>query len=125
MGKLRSIIKGWRNSFRKLPPNISQFYKDRLSVCKQCDWLKAGICTACGCVVSKKTKSLQEMCPENFWSPSIYEENDVMFVIKAEIPQWLLDIFHTHYPQFLPNDRIILDAWIQFLETYEAEVESA
>lgn len=101
--KLSSIIEGWKNDNLnkkgKLPRPLKELFDNRLQICKsnECEKLLLGICTACGCPVKKKTKSLQEECPENMWSPVVYTFEDETFIISSDIPsnelRELLDVF--------------------------------
>lgn len=94
LNKLKSIYFGWKNYFFRghLKPEVRQFFDDRLSVCKlnECEKLRAGVCTACGCVVAAKTQSLGEFCPENMWSPHIYEgEGGESVLLLSELPPFI------------------------------------
>lgn len=44
-----------------------QIYDDRLSVCKQCDYLEAGTCLACGCYVELRAAVKKNKCPYKKW----------------------------------------------------------
>lgn len=131
MKLIYNIVKGWWNSFRTLPPNVKEFYDARLSVCKsnECEKLKFGICTACGCPVSKKTKVLAETCPENFWLPYVYNYGGYSFIRYSELPKWLVNIWHEYMPMYvkteqLPFDAILLEDWEEFLQSEEAVIQS-
>lgn len=41
--------------------------KDRLAVCKACDRLLEGMCTACGCYVELRTAIIEQSCPYERW----------------------------------------------------------
>ena len=42
-------------------------YEERLSVCKTCDYLEAGICRACGCFVELRAVIQNNMCSYRKW----------------------------------------------------------
>ena len=42
-------------------------YAKRLEVCKGCDFLEAGTCTACGCYVELRAASKRGRCPYKKW----------------------------------------------------------
>ena len=79
--KLSNIIEGWVNRFRKVHPVKESLFRDRLKICEtnECGMLKLGVCTACGCPVKAKTRSVDEECPENMWNPIMYEYDGVQF----------------------------------------------
>ena len=42
-------------------------YERRLSLCKECERLNAGICAACGCYVELRALSPVSTCPYHSW----------------------------------------------------------
>lgn len=44
-----------------------EVYENRLSVCKQCDYLEAGTCLACGCYVELRAAVKKNRCPYKKW----------------------------------------------------------
>lgn len=42
-------------------------YEDRLSVCKECEYLNEGTCGACGCYVELRAASRVGKCPYRKW----------------------------------------------------------
>ncbi len=42
-------------------------YRQRLDACKQCDFLEAGTCAACGCYVELRAASKRGRCPYKKW----------------------------------------------------------
>ena len=42
-------------------------YEERLKVCKQCDYLEAGTCLACGCYVELRAATKMAGCPYKRW----------------------------------------------------------
>lgn len=44
-----------------------EVYESRLSVCKECDYLEAGTCLACGCYVELRAAVKKNRCPYKKW----------------------------------------------------------
>lgn len=90
-----NIIEGWLNRFRTIPPAQKALFDDRFKICQsnECGKLKLGICTACGCPVKAKTKSLNEECPENMWNPVLREYEGKEFFFVEELPMILQSEF--------------------------------
>lgn len=44
-----------------------QVYEKRLAACKQCDYLEAGTCLACGCYVELRAAVKKNRCPYHRW----------------------------------------------------------
>lgn len=42
-------------------------YNGRLETCKQCDYLEAGTCQACGCYVELRAAVKKNKCPYKKW----------------------------------------------------------
>ena len=42
-------------------------YEERLSVCKACDYLEAGMCRACGCFVELRAAIRDNRCSYDKW----------------------------------------------------------
>lgn len=42
-------------------------YERRLSVCKGCDRLNSGTCSACGCYVELRALGKESRCPYKLW----------------------------------------------------------
>ncbi len=42
-------------------------YEERLSVCKACDYLEAGMCRACGCFVELRAVIRDNVCSYGKW----------------------------------------------------------
>jgi len=42
-------------------------FEDRLTVCKACDLLLAGICRSCGCYVEMRAAVAKNRCPREKW----------------------------------------------------------
>jgi hypothetical protein len=43
-------------------------YEARLSICKSCEKLNAGTCSACGCYVELRALSPMSRCPYKLWN---------------------------------------------------------
>lgn len=90
---------GWKNAFlnlfNKLDAREKALYDSRLAICRtnECGMLTLSVCSACGCPVSKKTKSPTEQCPENMWRPYIYDINGRIVVDYFEIPEQTRTLF--------------------------------
>lgn len=44
-----------------------EIYEGRLAVCKECDYLEAGTCQACGCYVELRAAVKKNKCPYKKW----------------------------------------------------------
>lgn len=42
-------------------------YEQRLAACKECDYLNAGMCRACGCYVEMRAAMKGNRCPYKNW----------------------------------------------------------
>lgn len=42
-------------------------YENRLAVCRDCDYLEAGTCLACGCYVELRAAVKKNKCPYKKW----------------------------------------------------------
>mgnify|MGYP003488320242 FL=1 len=42
-------------------------YEERLSICKECDMLLAGMCRKCGCYVELRAAVTKNYCPGKKW----------------------------------------------------------
>ncbi len=118
----KNVLTGWWNDLLfklgKLPPALSDLASDRLSICKsnECGMLKLGICTACGCPVSKKTKVWSEECPLNMWRPFKYESSLLDgFIDLSELPESVIDLIK----QSKTGDQICIVDGVELLP-YEA-----
>lgn len=86
MIKINNILKGWGNYIADeigvLSPEIQQISAKRLSICNKCLIRQGLICNSsrkakniktgvrtygCGCVLTAKTKVLEESCPLDKW----------------------------------------------------------
>lgn len=45
-------------------------YQKRLAACRQCDYLEAGTCLACGCYVELRAAVKKNKCPYKRWEAS-------------------------------------------------------
>lgn len=44
-----------------------ELYEERLSICKECEMLLAGMCRSCGCYVEMRTAIRTNNCPRKKW----------------------------------------------------------
>ena len=52
----------------KLEDRVSdEVYEQRLTVCKECERLNAGTCSACGCYVELRALGKVSSCPNKKW----------------------------------------------------------
>ena len=54
----------------RLEPEIKAdeaVYEERLGICKGCDYLKEGLCGACGCFVELRAVITKNVCPYQKW----------------------------------------------------------
>lgn len=42
-------------------------YEQRLAVCKECEFLLAGMCRSCGCYVELRAAITKNVCPRKKW----------------------------------------------------------
>lgn len=59
-----------REYIDNLDPDVKaseELYLERLSVCKECDLLLAGMCRSCGCYVELRAAMAKNGCPEKKW----------------------------------------------------------
>lgn len=128
MINLKAILLGWTNWFKynKLPTYQKEIFSERVSVCKsnECGEYRLGICTACGCPVSAKSKVLSELCPENMWTPTVYEYNDTKFINLEQCNEYLRGKYLVEHCKFInedwaPTDAVELSHWLKFLKAIE------
>lgn len=63
----RSMIQTYIAAIKKEDRVSNDVYETRLSVCKECDRLKAGTCNACGCYVELRALTPVSHCPYKKW----------------------------------------------------------
>lgn len=54
----------------RLDPDIKageKLYRDRLSICKECELLLDGMCRTCGCFVELRAAVKENICPYERW----------------------------------------------------------
>lgn len=110
--KIKNILEGWKNYYLGTSPEQEALFRDRLRICQsnECERLKLGICTECGCPVKKKTKALDEDCPLNMWRPILYEENGVGFFILDELPdETFTEFIKWAFSDSEPRDLVVLE----------------
>lgn len=61
------MIEKYKNAI-KLSERVDESgYEKRLGICKQCDYLNAGTCNACGCYVELRAAAIVGHCPYKKW----------------------------------------------------------
>ena len=54
--------------FKEDPSEIKiEKFKDRMNICKQCEFLKFNFCSQCHCFMPLKTRFLKFKCPVDKW----------------------------------------------------------
>ena len=75
MGKAKEIFNGWKNLLIK-DDYVELVAQKRLEICNGCskNSIKKKVthrpdfhCTACGCTLAAKTRSLESSCPISLW----------------------------------------------------------
>ena len=59
-----------RQAIDRLPDDMKasdETYRERLDVCKNCDYLNEGTCGACGCYVELRAAARTGKCPYKKW----------------------------------------------------------
>ena len=46
----------------------ASLYEERLQICKSCDYLREGMCGACGCYVELRAAVAAQSCPYEHWA---------------------------------------------------------
>jgi hypothetical protein len=64
--KVERIIEGWGN-FVFRTPETEGIAMTRAKICAVCPENMRGLCKACGCIISAKTRSMSEKCSKNLW----------------------------------------------------------
>ncbi len=76
MSKIKEIFNGWLNTLSptEATENLS---KERMKICSPCEWNSENVkkkharpdvhCTACGCTLRAKTRSIHSSCPKGKW----------------------------------------------------------
>lgn len=60
-------IEKYKDAIRKEDRVTEQVYEARLSLCKECNRLWEGTCSACGCYVELRALAPQSHCPYKKW----------------------------------------------------------
>ena len=60
-------IEKYRAAIKKADRVEEQEYERRLALCKECDYLNAGTCAACGCYVELRASAKVGHCPYKGW----------------------------------------------------------
>ena len=61
------MIEKYKSAIKKEDRVSDEEYETRLSICKDCDKLNAGTCSACGCYVELRALSPISRCPYKLW----------------------------------------------------------
>lgn len=61
------MIEKYKEAIKKEDRVQDTIYETRLSVCKNCEKLNAGTCSACGCYVELRALSPMSKCPYKKW----------------------------------------------------------
>ena len=60
-------IEKYKDAVKQSDRVFDTVYEERLTVCKQCDYLTAGTCSACGCYVELRSLYKDGKCPYKKW----------------------------------------------------------
>lgn len=66
----QGFFKNLHTYIANLEPDIKAdavLYEQRLSRCKECDYLNEGMCGACGCYVELRAAIDKNICPYDHW----------------------------------------------------------
>lgn len=63
----KNMIQKYKDAIRKAEQVSDEVYKDRLTICKECDMLNQGTCGACGCYVELRAAAIVSHCPYKRW----------------------------------------------------------
>ena len=61
------MIEKYRGAIKEFDRVSEEKYKERLSICRECDLLNAGTCGACGCYVELRAAAKAGKCPRKKW----------------------------------------------------------
>ena len=64
----RQNITKYKDAIKKAHRVSEETYETRLAVCKECEKLHAGTCSACGCYVELRALTKNGTCPHRKWS---------------------------------------------------------
>ncbi len=60
-------IEKYKEAILKADRAADAQYEQRLAICKSCDKLNSGTCSACGCYVELRAYSKMGHCPHKKW----------------------------------------------------------
>ena len=63
----QAMIARYREAIREEDRVSAEEYERRLAVCKTCERLNSGTCSACGCYVELRALGIESRCPYNLW----------------------------------------------------------
>lgn len=61
------MIEKYKDAIRQEDRVSEHVYETRLTICKSCEKLNAGTCSACGCYVELRALSPMSRCPYKRW----------------------------------------------------------
>ena len=62
------MIEKYKDAIKKEDRVQDTIYETRLAICKTCEKLNAGTCSACGCYVELRALSPRSRCPYKRWN---------------------------------------------------------
>ena len=65
-----AYFRSLRDYIANLDPDIKAaepLYEERLTVCKECEFLLEGMCRSCGCYVELRAAVGKNICPRKKW----------------------------------------------------------
>lgn len=63
----QKMIEKYKEAIKKADRVSEEQYEARLTICKDCDYLNAGTCGACGCYVELRAAAQISRCPYKKW----------------------------------------------------------
>lgn len=61
------MIEKYKSAIKKEDKVSEEIYENRLSICKDCEKLYDGTCSACGCYVELRALAEISRCPHKKW----------------------------------------------------------
>jgi hypothetical protein len=104
----KKIIEGITKDLLGKDTEISD---ERLSICNKCPNKKGSTCSICGCILTAKTKVLQEPCPVNNWNDIKIAPDKGVAIRLHEVNKATIDIIDgqitiTHKNTYQRNESI-------------------
>lgn len=63
----RKMIEKYKAAIKQADRVSEAEYETRLAVCKACERLNSGTCSACGCYVELRAAAIAGRCPYKLW----------------------------------------------------------